>query len=271
VGGGSILIVITMLLSPVAAAHTPVTYTAPYLKAVMSNSLYSSHGGCSKLSMTKLHFSTVTGMGTWAGKAAAKTCRHLGPIGGSGSAYGQAEVLLGVPIHSFRGAATPTTVAVTWSVSFAAAVAASHTGSCPAVVLSSTGSGYSYCSAEGFAEMFGFSYLVDLTNGTYFYPSNYPSLVTLYNYTYNDTYCYAYTCYSYNYSGASASSSMAGSSSATWWINGTLNHADKYAVETYVYMYADAYAQGFPKATASASMDLASSGNGLSLTSIVVS
>jgi hypothetical protein len=265
------LIVATMMLSPMAAAHTPVTYTAPYLKAVVSNSIYSGVSGCAKLSQTKLHMSTVTGMGTWAGKASAHTCRHLGPIGGYGSAYSEAQTLLGVPVHAFRGAATPTTVAVTWTLTYSGAVAATHTGSCPAVVLSSTGYGYSYCSASGYAEIFGYSYLIDLTNGSYFYSSNYPSILYLYNSTYNYTYCYSFTCYSYNYTSVSGTSPMSGSTAATWWINGTLNHADKYAVETYVFMYADAYAQGFPKATASAALDLASSGNGISLTSIVLS
>jgi hypothetical protein len=272
VGGGAMMIAITMMLSPVAAAHTPVTYTAPYLHAVTSNSLYSSVSGCAKLAQTKLHFSTLTGMGTWAGKATAKTCpHHLGPIGGYGSSFAEAQTLVGVPIHSFHGAATPTTVAVTWTMTFSAAVAATHTGSCPAVVLSSTGYGYSYCAAEAFTEMFGYSYLIDLTNGSYFYSSNYPTLIDLYNYSYNDTYCYSFTCYSYNYTASSASSSMSGSTSATWWINGTLNHADKYAVETYVYAYVDSYASGFPAGSASSVLDLASSGNGEALSSIVVS
>jgi hypothetical protein len=271
VGGGAMLIAVTMMLSPVAAAHAPVTYTAPYLKSVMTNSIYSGVSGCAKLSQTKLHMSTVTGMGTWAGKATAHTCKHLGPIGGYGSAYSEAETLLGVPIHSFFGAATPTTVAVTWTVTYAASASAAHTGSCPAVVLSSTGYGYSYCSASAYAEVFGYSYLIDLTNGSYFYPSNYPSILYLYNYTYNDTYCYSFTCYSYNYSYSSGSASTSGSMPATWWINGTLNHADKYAVETYLFMYVNSYAQGFPSATAAAALDLASSGNGFSLTSIVVS
>jgi hypothetical protein len=35
VGGGAMLIAITMMLSPVAAAHAPVTDTAPYLKEVL--------------------------------------------------------------------------------------------------------------------------------------------------------------------------------------------------------------------------------------------
>jgi hypothetical protein len=270
-GSGAAVVALVMMLSPIAAAHTPVTYTAPYLRSVVQLSSYTDVGGCAKLTATKLHFSAMTGMGTWAAKATAKSCKKLGPIGGSGFAYSSGQALVGVPIKTFHGAATPTTVAVTWTVSAMAAASASHTGSCPPVVLSSTGYGYSYCSSYASASVYAFAYMIDLTNGSYFYPSNYPQLFSIYNDTYNDTYCYSFTCYSYNYSYASATTSFSGSSTSTWWINGTLNHADKYAVVTYVDPYVDASSYGYPGASAVAYVDMASTGNGFSLASIVVS
>jgi hypothetical protein len=273
-GSGAALVAMAMIMAPIASAHTPVTYSAPYLRAVMSNSLFKDVGGCAKLTATKLHFSTVTGMGTWAAKASAHACaKHLGPVGGSGFSESEAQTLIGVPIKSFHGAATPTTVAVTWSITAAAAISTTMGASpCPpAVINPSTGYGSSYCYLEASASMYGYSYLVDLTNGSYFYSSNYPTLISLSNYTFNDTYCYSFTCYYYNYSYGTPTTSFSGSTTATWWINGTLNHADKYAVETYVYAFVYAGASGFPKSSAAASLDMASGSNGETLTSIVVS
>jgi hypothetical protein len=273
VGSGATLIALAMMMAPVAAAHAPVTYSAPFLKSVkvITNNIDAS--GCAKVYAKKMTFSTTTGMGVWAGKAAAKSCpRTLGPVGGQSYAQAQGETLVGVPIKAFFGAATATTVTVTWSISAVASIAVVNgAGACPPAVVNSAGYGYSYCFLEAGAEMFGYSYLLDLTNGTYFYPSNYPTLINLYNYTYNDTYCYSFTCYSYNYSAASPTSSWSGTNTATWWINGTLNHADKYAVETYVYAYAFGEVYNFPKSSAVGSIDMASVGHGLTLASIVVS
>jgi hypothetical protein len=266
------VVALTVLLAPVTAAHRSVIYSAPFSKAAVQIPNYTSTYGCSKLSAKTMHFSLATGTGTWASTASAHWCAKTLGMVNQGYAGSSGQTIIDVPVKAFAGTATHTTVAVTWSIHGSAAATLGYGGvACPpAVVNNTSGNGFTYCSLSSGAGVVGWAYLIDRTNGSIVYPGNYPTLLNLYDYTYNDTYCYSFVCYTYNNSGNSPTTSWSGTSTQTWWINATLNHSHQYIVETYVYAYVYAGVYVAPKCSAAANLVLAGGTNGVKLVSIVV-
>jgi hypothetical protein len=261
-----------VISAPIAEARATFTYTAPYARSLVVTSNFYDVAGCGKLQVGHIHLSAKTGIGTWTGKASGGTCtRTIVGLTESSIAYASSDAELAVPVKSLYGHATPTHVAVTWTISAVGSARMTLGGSCrPPTVNPTSGYGASFCFLEASASIFAFAYLVDLTNGSYFYPSNYLNAFQEFNYSSNDTYCYSFTCYSYNYS-YSYGAPFAGSTTFTWSINGTLDHSDRYVVLTYVSTQIVAEVQGYPNSTATSSLDMRSPGHGATLNSIVIS
>jgi len=254
-------VALIMALSPAAAAAGH-TYHAPYTGTVSQTSSYTSVSGCATGALTSpVNWSASTGTFTMAAKSSGKGCgTQLAGVGGNsyGSAEGGLEVA--IPIKAATSAAH--SISVNWKIH--ASVSESMTpGTC---VTSNTTTFFQYCEVFADVSIYGFAYLVDTTNGTYFYPTNYWDY---YNESYNETYCYSGTCY------LSAGSFAYGAlGNVSWFINGTLNKLDSYAIVTYMYVYAssgaEAYTATLSGGSASASVVLAGGPNKATLSSIVV-
>jgi len=259
--GGAMAVALIMALSPAAAAAGH-TYHAPYAGAVSQTYSSTSQSGCATGALTApVNWSSTTGVLTMAAKASAKSCGvQLAGVGGNsyGSAYGQAEVA--IPIKAATSALH--TITVNWKL-HAVASTTFVPGTC---TISTTTTFFQYCETGAGVSVYGFAYLVDLTNGTYFYPSNYWSF---YNESYNETYCYSGTCY--NSSGSFGYGSLG---NVSWFINGTLNKLDSYAIVTYMegsaYAFAEAYTATLTGGSGSASISMAGGPNKATLSSIVV-
>jgi len=265
-GGGAALVVMLFVTSVAAGA----TMVPPYKGSVVSNYNSQSSGGCKAVgkNVAPAGWSSVTGIGHLAEAASAKSCaKSLAGIGGSSSGYASGEFEIAIPVKI--GSTGTHSVSPTWMFTLADSQAMSVGGKCPAVKISATGYGSSYCDASAEAYISGYAYFVDITNGTYFYSSNYWSGFFNYSSQYNDTYCYNFNCSYYN-SSYGAPSSFSGSTSHTWWFNGTMVKTHHYVLITYVYGGADAYLYGYPASSATASVNLATLGNGAKLTSISV-
>ena len=256
-----------LFVTSVAAGATMVP---PYKGSVSANYNSQSTGGCSAVGkiVAKAAWSPVTGIGHFADAASAKSCaKSLAGIGSGSNGYASGEFEIAIPVHIATTGAH--SVAPTWMFTIADSQKMSVGGVCPAVKISATGYGSSYCDASSEAYVSGYAYLVDTTNGTYFYSTSYWSGFFNYSSQYNDTYCYNFNCSYYN-SSYGAPSTFSGSTSHTWWFNGTMVKSHKYVLITYVYGGASAYLYGYPKSSASAMVNLATLGNGAKLSSISV-
>ena len=247
----------------------------PYKGAVSQVYNSSSTGGCGAVGkvVVKAVWSPVTGIGHFADAGAAKSCaKSLAGIGGSSSGSGNGQFDVAVPVHI--GTTGAHSVASTWSFKWTTSESLTVKGKCPAVKMSSTGYGYQYCSAYASAYLSGYSYLVDTTNGSYIYSTSYWSGVSNYSDTYNDTYCYNFNCTSYNNTFGTPGSSS-GSTTFTWWFNGTMVKSHHYALVAYIYGAGYAGVSGYPNAgykgsSGSGMVNLATLGNGAKLTGISI-
>jgi len=232
-----------MVFSPIAAAGAvhpsllfPGATWAPYA--------YKSTGGCANAQMIAPHWTALNGAGRMRVQAAANTCpAYRGGSAQYSSAYANNEISVMAPVVMPTGTGG---VNVTWNMNFAAVAGGVLINStCPAPVINIYGYGSSYCSIYWSASVGMYAYLVDNTNGTYFYPSNYWSGYYNYNDTYNYTYCYSFVnCYNYAASYGYMSGAP-GLQSPTLFFNGTFNGLDSYSVLTYVYASADASCSGY--------------------------
>ena len=265
------------LASASAGVHPATVIVAPYHHAAQIDSNYVSSSGCIKAKeTTKAHWKATTGLGKFAGWAKGASCKGIfGTIGSGsyGSVGGQFEIALSIHIGPGK-----TSVQAAWTIKAVGAMSLTTSGTCPSPA--STSSGYSYVDCYLAAEVGveADAWVVDLTNGSTFYSTTF---FFMYNDTYqqNYTYCYSGTCYSYNYSYGTSPGGFSGTFAYTSYSNGTYNAAHKYALLTYVdaFVYASlsnyAYpgASGpFPTGTASASINMATLGNGATLTSVTI-
>jgi len=241
--------------------------------------------------MTNPTWAKSTGIGHWKGYVMAKGCPAA--VGSSSSSYAETEgaLTIGVPLHLATGAGG---VNATWNFKVQASDAATiSSASCPVTTvtfnynynytwLNGTTS-YSDCIATASVSLESYSYVYDMTNGTYFAPSNYWSGVSNTSgwETYTDSYSYNYsnsTYWAYNTSGNYSlsysygpSGSISGTYTPTEFINGTFNSADKYQLVTEVYAYAYADVYGYHHAAAMAHFNGGpSSGDHLRLSKVKV-
>jgi len=279
-GTGAALLALIMVMAPASAGvHPAVVLTAPYKHTAQVDSNYQSSSGCAKGKLLKTaHWVAKTGIGKTQAKATAAMCKGIfGALGTGGYGDASGEFEIAVPVHMGPGA---TSVQAKWTITAAGTESIAVSGACPAITVT-TSYGYAYedCYVSAEAYMFGYMYVYDLTNGSTFYASTYwPGA---FNYSDNSTYeyCYSSTCSSSNYSYGGLSGGFSGAMSNTWFINGTYNPADSYALIGYIYgaAYASVSAYGYPAqpggtfgGSASASFNMNTLGNGAVLNSITV-
>lgn len=256
-GAGAVFVTLIMALSQGAGAASPrlVTYHAPYSGTVSSSYVSGSLGGClSAISKSvKPHWTQATGLIAMGVAVKASSC---GGTNSGSSAYSDYQITIAVP---FSVAANGThNVSVKWNYSALITKAIHTAGTCPPPVITN-GYGYSYCNAYATASIGANVHVEDLTNHTWWYPSNYWGGATNGTSISSNENCYGGVC---NFGNSSSNSyGGLGVRAFTWWINATLSKGDKVIVVFSVYGYANANAYGYAKASASASFDMASAGH----------
>jgi len=181
---GLLGIALILLVSPMAQAasvggtNTPMK--APFVGATGSGgtSTSSSDCGTGKIVHQPI-FSASTGLVSFSVRAHAASC--TGAYGDSGSATASETVT--VPIAVVTG---NDVIHAKWTVD--ASIGARLGGASCTL----TNSSYSYCYSEAYAEMSGYAYLYDLTNGSYWWSTNSWSGPVASSSFYD--YCYAGNC-----------------------------------------------------------------------------
>ncbi|HTT26579.1 MAG TPA: hypothetical protein VMH90_06450 [Thermoplasmata archaeon] len=267
-----------MLMTPLAAAGN--AHPSSSRIFVIPNSSQSV-SGCGVLSVGKVSLKPTTGVGLWSGSAKAAPCKSsVNGVGSSSDASGSGGVEAIIPV---KLSSSNTGVNVTWSlqVSWALKVVLSGSSKCSVTskynysyyytYLSSwvnTTDTYSYCSSSGSVDLSASAYLVDMTTGYYYYPSNYWNGLSKYFDRYNDTstsvtnysnpnyWSSNYTSWS-NYgsqSGTTGSGTITAGSSPTFFINGTFTTGDRYFIVTTIGNSVDASISSMKGATVQASL-----------------
>ncbi len=255
-----------------SALPLPITYLAPYHHVQHVPSLSSTLVGCTHDSVMPLKWSSLLGSVHWYAHTTARSCRLPAAAPGVGSSVTLAfSLAIALPIATFPGASTSTSVELSWIVSALASTSFHAGGACPAVVVNPTnGSGSEFCYLGGLASLTGEAYLLDRTNGTVYYASNYWGGIWSSAIDYNDTDCAAFHCSTLNYT-YSGSSGSGLAQSADWWINTSLDHSDSYEAVTVLFGNVTAETFGFPASRASAALDLSGLTYGAALASVIVS
>jgi len=269
-GGVAMAIMALMLLAPLSAGV--VIIPAKKLGATVSYGV--STGACSHAHQAVApHWAAATGQFKTAGSAISPSC----PPGPSQN-YGQWDAQLGLSAVLHFKTGTSHNITVAWKITMASAWTATPYTSCALNYKIAI----SECLVTADAEVFGYAYLYDQNNGSYF---NFGSYVTMSNYTtvenYSQNYCYAGTCTHYggNYSFGGPSGSFSG----TFMQNSTIGAFGTYAVnnvdsyQLYIVLFALADAEAIvegAKATghgsASASVNMGTLGLGAQLVSVTV-
>jgi len=280
---GAAAVVAIMALSAVASAG--VATPSAFLGAVWAPNTYKATSACATATISAPHWAKLTGVGKLASSAKASTC----PKSKGGTAFqSYADTQGGLTIHAPVKIPTGTGgVNVTWAVVASGALSATYTtGPCPVTYSYSYhynygytwfnySYSYSYCSVEATAQIYGEAYVYDMTTGATTYPTNYWSAYNssgIYNYSYKDTGNYSNSSYwtsNYTYSGSynysyGPGGAIAWTASPTWFINGTFTHSHRYLVETYIYLYTYATAEGYV-GTASSAVNAATGVNHVDL------
>ncbi|MCI4330492.1 MAG: hypothetical protein L3K19_01415 [Thermoplasmata archaeon] len=291
--GFATAVTLLMVLAPAGAgAHPNLTMTAPYKHTAWSPQYYSSVNGCAAAATTKSLWNPTTGTVTFSDAAAAKVCKAIvGQVGSYSSAYTETGGQLAIPFTvSSNGAHSITS---SWTVNIASALAKT-TGGCPKPNVAPTqpylSSAYAYCESGNEVSFYMSGYVSDLNNGSWY---NYNgSYADAYNYSfwenytscsnygtpscYNSTTGYGYL-YSYGYNEVGlAAWTFNGATTFTMWNNGT-NMVKGHHYVLYVSLsddkeaYADAYnLLGHWAGSASASINMATLGNGAKLNSVAI-
>jgi hypothetical protein len=274
------------------AAHPAILLKAPYKGTGTIPSTYLSSYGCGTTKALTPKWSGVTGVVHMSDSATAPSCKQVGPFGsGGGSAYMSASLEILIP---FKVATTGNhSVASSWAVKIASTHMSKY-GGCPAknvnyfqtLYHSQTGE----CYSSSYLDLYFDSYVIDLSNSSW-YGTNY-SYASGYNSSYfqNYTYCYNYgtpscsnSTYSSNYSSAYSNNAPGwaafvwnGGTTFTAWTNSTaMNKADKFALLVYVSVYgsvntvAENLLMPWP-AVSAASVNMATLGNGATLSSVTI-
>ena len=285
-------VTLLMVLSPAGASavHAKVTLSAPYKGSLGSGNQYTSVQGCASGKVTSPpKWSGTSGTISMSEMAKSATCaKVVGSVGSYSSAYADSGMAVVIPFKvSSNGAHS---VSTTLNVNLASAFSSAW-ANCPTSKVSypppTNSYGYSYCEVGTDYSVYTSISVQDLNNNSWY--GNY-SYMDSYNDSYweNYTYCYNYgtpSCsnhtgsggyaytFSWNEQGAFA---VNGASTLTFWTNGTnmvrTHHYVVYiSISTNIGDYADQYnLAGHWLASASASMNLATLGNGAKVGSVVV-
>jgi hypothetical protein len=292
--GFAAAVTLLMVLSPASGAivHPTIVLSPAYKNTVNSPNAYWSVSGCAKAKAATPHWNAATGGVTGVAMASAKTCgKNVGGVGGSSSGSASDGLSIAIPFK----VSTNGNHAIATSISLTLASANTSTWApCPPT----TGSYppalnayfYGYCEVGSSLSMYTSINVVDLTNTSWY--GNY-SYADSYNYGYweNYTYCYNYgtpTCsnftggagyasaYGYNAPAFATNFLWNGASSWTMWNNGTgmlkthhyaLILSESVSASAYAYYYNIA---GSWLASASASINMGTLGNGATVNSVTI-
>lgn len=261
--GGAVLPVLVLLLLPALGT----TISAPYGGfAILTYNHFAS--GCAKARFPVYPtWNRTVGVGGVDIVASAKPCAPVTGLGGGGSTFDWGQVSMIVPVRLGNGAHS---VQAVLNTTLSGKERLNVVGTCPAPVLNAQGSGYLACTSESQFYFQASAFLFDSTNQTYIGPTNYPPGV--YNTTLrsNSTYCSRGSCSWGNSTGGAASSASFWSFSWGWFMNYTTNRSHRYYLEVSWSAGATAIFEGYPGGFAAASINLATLGNSVRLSSIVI-
>lgn len=289
-GSAATAVALLMVLAPAVQGAVLV---APF-HGTVTEQLFTDYFGCHASSkvIKKPSFSLATGAGGYAGSASVKSC--AGPIAhvANGLAENGGGPLAELPVTLATGAnSVSATFAASWAASGSISIAGAATP-CPTssynYFFNSTYYSYSnfgFCAVEAETYLLAEALVYDGTNNTWFYPTGGSALgfAGVYatnfseNYTQVDWGCYDYNyaspvCYSYNssYTSPSMSWSNTGSTLGTGWVNMTAAvHSHHYYVVLEITSEVFTYITEKSGATAKASMNVGTLGNGWKVTSVV--
>jgi hypothetical protein len=261
-----------------ASAASAATTVAPFTGKVLK---YSSNdvGGCATgLTAHKGSWSLLTGVYAWAASSTSKVCGGSVPISINSHSTLSAEFVSSIKINVPSGAHS---VASNFSAAWMASGAIAASGKCPTQTYHYSTYSYTsgYCATDSFMELIAYAEIFDATNQSFIRSNsgNYGDAVAQFNYSENYTSIYGYcptggncTWYNYTYSTPTTSFSSTGSTTATAWTNGTFAAGHHYYLLVDIFGYVSTYAIGFPHASAKASLNAGTSGNGVTLKSIYV-
>jgi len=294
--GFALAITLLMVLSPMSAGasvHPATVLKAPYKGTTNSPGWYAGVTNCGTTKGTAAKWIPTTGAITTTAATTAKTCgKNIGYVGGSSYANWGGQVQVAIPIKVLTTANH--SIGATISITLASVQTLAH-GLCPSKFIHYPPALYSYesagCGVSADVSVYVYTQLVDLSNSSW-YHHNY-TYASVYNDSYWENYssCYNYgtpTCYNtsgnlsyhggygYNSPGA-ATCTLSGTCTFTQWTNSTapMPRTDRWAVV--VYFSASAYSSAFYQnvagpfvGSASASMNMATLGNGAKIASITI-
>jgi hypothetical protein len=260
-----------MLLVPITAgAGAHGLSTIPIKSFGISTSYSVSNAGCAKAKqLVSPHWTGTAYLA--AGKANAPKCK---PSPSGNYASWDAYINLQASVH-FKTSGTHS-INAAWAVTESSTWTVSPYSSC---VLNYTVS-YSTCTVTAGAEVYGYAYLYDQTNGSFVtYPSGsggQSNFTTVENYSQN--YCYSGTCY--HYGGNVTFGGGSGSFTGSFYQNDsmasiTVNKTHSYTLYVTVLVFADAEAEVIAAhstgvGTASALVNMGTPGNGARLVGVTV-
>jgi hypothetical protein len=281
VGGSATAIALLMLVAPsgLGASALSTHLSAPFKGAAHA---YSSSGssGCSREALAVAPFAqTKTGNEGWSGWASAKTCTSYFPgTGADSAAYIDAGWTFGIPFTVATNG--PHSLFADGNFSINMTVKITTSGHCPTKTVPyswgklTTG----YCNAYAEANYNGADYIQDQTNGSIFVgdlrfsPGNaVENTQSIYWGCYTPS--YGSGCFSYNSSFVTPKTtelSPTGLFYGYTWDNGTLSSGHHYVFYYTEYHDVTTDVTGWTSATAYASENEATGGNGGQLTSVQV-
>lgn len=262
--GGLLAIAAVMVLAPAAAGavHTSVVLKAPYKHFTVATFSTTSAVACGKAKVVSApHFIPKTGLGGFADSGVAPACPTLPPnIANRGDASSQFSIV--VPIKPIG---THIFVIASWNFT-ASGIEHLLSGKC---VNTAAASSNCYQSAEFY--LFGDAYLLDTTNGSTYFSSNFWPGV--FNLSSNYTFCSSGAC-THTVSGGTGGA-FSGASPFSWYVNATtLNKTDSFVLEVDVFggvlTELDGYNAHVTGGHADATLNFASTGNGAKLNSLTI-
>jgi hypothetical protein len=273
-GSTGILVAVTALLvlAPITSAASA-NYLIPRGKLTAGTQFDISKAACGKAKQTKApHWSASTGNFLTAGSATAPVCK---PSASENSASWSGSVSF-ISLLKFKASGNYT-ITLAWQIAESALWNATPYSSCAL----NYNAAFSTCLVSAESEIFGYAYLFDENNGSYF---NFGTYVQLYNFTtvqnYSENYCSGAVCTIYSGNTSSGNNSaFSGTVFASSVLSATGSNAvvkgDTYELEAYlsVEAYADAYtenAHSTGSASATASTNTGTHGEYARLTSVTV-
>jgi hypothetical protein len=249
------LVAIALLASGMTVGAVPnsTTIAAPYHGTVFLTNSTGIYGCAKATAWASPHFALKTGTGGLGVRSSSKGC---GGPGGTGSETASiaVSVLVRFATAGFHRIAESVSVR-------ALETEATVLGHC-----APRSTANSYCTAFANQSIESYAALVDSTNGSALYSSNF---LSTYNSSLNYSYCSRGSCHSY-----SVNTQRGSLGAITFYVNGSFKSGHKYVLITFVLSAVaastGAYQSGLTGASASSRLDLQTAGNGFVLTSISI-